>query len=452
MSTLITEASAEEPPTPQPSNPPGFRRQPTWRRIILLIVLGYEIMGCLSGGGLPVAAPDGHLMDMQVEGLHGFFPDFLIPGLLLLGLGILNIAALIAVWRRSRTDWLFSGLALGGLTVWFLVEIAVVGVHWLQAMWGLPVLLGLLLALPLVPPRAEGWSFIQRHPLSTYYLLTFAISWGSLALLIVGWTGILPTAQQSASLLLQVVFPFTIAGPAIAGLALTGAVDGRSGYRELASRLRRWRVGVRWWALAVLTGPLTVTLAVLVVGGAIGTGLPAIITTQDKLPMILLAVSAGLVVGACEETGWTGFAIPRFRLQLGVFGSGLMLGVLWGLWHMPSQFWASGDASGALRLNFFLGETVFAMAVLPAYRLLMVWVYDHAQSLLVALLMHAVLVMSLFALMPAGMSDVGYLTSCIGIALGLWLVVGAVSVATRGHLARGERRTQARSVAGGMPN
>ena len=55
--------------------------------------------------------------------------------------------------------------------------------------------------------------------------------------------------------------PFTdgaalLAGPSIAGVLLTGLVDGRSGFRRLVSRLRRWRVGARWYAAALLTGPL----------------------------------------------------------------------------------------------------------------------------------------------------------------------------------------------------
>lgn len=79
----------------------------------------------------------------------------------------------------------------------------------------------------------------------------------------------------------------------------------KDGFRDVAARLRRWRVGGRWWAFALLTGPLVFTVAVLVVGAAFSTGLPAIISTQDKLPMILLAVTVGLVVAACEETGWT---------------------------------------------------------------------------------------------------------------------------------------------------
>ncbi len=129
-------------------------RQPIWQRITLLIVLGYEGLGALAGGSLLVAAPDGRLMDMPVEIMHGVFIDFLIPGLILFGLGILNTTAFISVLRRSRVDWLLAGLGLGGLAIWFIVEIAILQeFHWLHAMWGLPVLVGCLVTLPLVLSR-----------------------------------------------------------------------------------------------------------------------------------------------------------------------------------------------------------------------------------------------------------------------------------------------------------
>ena len=128
--------------------------QPKWQRITLLAVLGYEALGCLSGGGLLVAAPDGRLMNMPVEIMHGVFSDFLIPGVLLLGLGILNAVAFVGVLRRTRSDWILAGLALGGLAVWFWVEIAILReLHWLHVMWGLPVVVGGLVAIPLVPAR-----------------------------------------------------------------------------------------------------------------------------------------------------------------------------------------------------------------------------------------------------------------------------------------------------------
>jgi len=128
--------------------------QPRWQRIILLSVLGYEAAGALLGGSLLVAAPDGRLMEIPVYIMHGIFRDFLIPGLILLGLGVLNAAAFVTVFRRTHADWVLAGLALGGLTVWFGVEIAVLQeLHWLNLIWSLPVIAGDLVVLPLVPPH-----------------------------------------------------------------------------------------------------------------------------------------------------------------------------------------------------------------------------------------------------------------------------------------------------------
>lgn len=128
--------------------------QPGWLRITLLSVLGYEAAGCLLGGILLVAAPDGRLLDMPVDIMHGVFRDFLIPGIILFGLGILNTAAFFAVLRRRPSDWIMAGLALGGLLIWFWIEIAILQeFHWLHAMWGLPVVAGFLATFSLVPSR-----------------------------------------------------------------------------------------------------------------------------------------------------------------------------------------------------------------------------------------------------------------------------------------------------------
>lgn len=131
--------------------------QRRWQRNTLLAVLGYEGLGALAGGGLLIARPDGRLMDMPVAIMHGAFADFLIPGMILFALGVLNVVAFAAVLRRRRAAWLAAALATGGMIVWFLVEIAVLRqLHWLHAMWGLPVLLGGVAAIPLMPWRGRG--------------------------------------------------------------------------------------------------------------------------------------------------------------------------------------------------------------------------------------------------------------------------------------------------------
>jgi len=128
----------------------AYNLAPRWQRIVLLIVLGFEMAGCLTGGALLIAAPNGRYMEMPVDMMHGFFQDFLIPGIILFGLGILNTLAFISVMRRTRSDWFLSALALGGLLIWFIVEIIILQeLHWLHLMWGIPVLLGWVVLIPL---------------------------------------------------------------------------------------------------------------------------------------------------------------------------------------------------------------------------------------------------------------------------------------------------------------
>ena len=99
-------------------------------------------------------SPDGKLMNMPVSIMHGSFADFLVPGIILLGLGVLNAAAFITVLRRKSPDWIMAYLALGGLAIWFGVEIVILQqLHWLHLMWGGPVIIGLLAAIRLIPSR-----------------------------------------------------------------------------------------------------------------------------------------------------------------------------------------------------------------------------------------------------------------------------------------------------------
>jgi hypothetical protein len=130
--------------------------QAIWQRIALLSVIGYEAAGCLLGGSLLVIKPDGRLMDMPVDIMNGVFQNFLIPGIILFGLGILNTFAFVSVLRKTLSDWFMAGLALGGLFIWFVVEIIILQeLHWLHLMWGLPVLLGWVVTIPLIALRHD---------------------------------------------------------------------------------------------------------------------------------------------------------------------------------------------------------------------------------------------------------------------------------------------------------
>ncbi len=131
--------------------------QVKWQRLLLLCILVYEGLGAIVGGLLLVLAPDGRYMQMPVEMMHGVFSDFLVPGIILFALGMLTMLAFIVVLRKRPSDWLIAGLALGGLYIWFVVEIIILQeLHWLHGMWGIPVLMGWVVVLPLIALRHEA--------------------------------------------------------------------------------------------------------------------------------------------------------------------------------------------------------------------------------------------------------------------------------------------------------
>lgn len=275
---------------------------------------------------------------------------------------------------------------------------------------------------------------IKGHPLLGYFTLAFAISWG-IVLIVVGPGGIPATPEQFQTLLTLAVLAM-LAGPSVAGILLTGLVFGRAGFLALLSRLLTWRVGARWYAVALLTTPLLATSILLALSLTSPAFVPGIFTSDDRATVLLTGIAAGLVVGIFEELGWTGFAVPTLRLRYGVLSTGLIVGLLWAAWHFLVTFWGSGTSSGDLSLAVFVPGILFAVGVLPAYRVLMVWVYDRTGSLLVSILMHASLTAcTVFILTPLA-TGVALVAYNLVLAAALWVVVGAVAVANGGHLSR----------------
>jgi membrane protease YdiL (CAAX protease family) len=148
-----------------------------------------------------------------------------------------------------------------------------------------------------------------------------------------------------------------------------------------------------WYAVALLTAPLLVTAVLLVLSLSSPEYLPTILTTSDKAALLLTGIVGSLGAGIFEELGWTGFATPTLlRLRHGVLATGLIVGALWGVAHFPLYYWASGNLSGALSPALLVAAQVLAW--FPAYRVLMVWVYERTESLLLAMLMHVSLTLA----------------------------------------------------------
>jgi membrane protease YdiL (CAAX protease family) len=263
-------------------------------------------------------------------------------------------------------------------------------------------------------------NFIKIHALPIYFVLVFVISWGAI-LLSVGFDGIPTTTDQVAVLGMAMLF-----GPSVAGLLLIGIASGKAGFSGLAERLLRWRVSVRWYAAALVTAPLS-TAAVLLGFSVFSSGfLPVLYTSDDRATLLLLGIVGGIMVGLFEELGWTGFAVPRMRLKYGIFPTGLIVGLLWGAWHFL-LFWESDTFSGALPLALLLARL---FSWLPAYRVLMVWVYGRTESLLVAILMHVSLVATM-AIVDPSLTGARLLIFILVRAAVLWIIVAAAGLTQR---------------------
>jgi membrane protease YdiL (CAAX protease family) len=276
-------------------------------------------------------------------------------------------------------------------------------------------------------------AFIKSHPLLSFYALAFAITWGGLIMVVGGPSEILGTPEAFETRFGLVLLAW-LAGPSVASILMTDLIHEREGFRDLLARMTRWRVGARWYAVALLTAPLLVTAVLFALSLTSSEYLPTILTTSDKASLLLLGIVGTLVGGIFEELGWTGFATPTLlrRMRYGVLGTGLIVGVLWGVAHFPLYYWASGDLSGAL-LPAVVAANVLAW--FPPYRVLMVWVYDRTESLLLAMLMHGSATGSLviFASLAPGWP---LFTFLLVFGAVVWVVVGVVALANGGHLSR----------------
>src|SRR5215204_2264610 len=282
-------------------------------------------------------------------------------------------------------------------------------------------------------------AFINSHPVLSFFALTFAITWGLFVLAVGGPGGIPATKEQFTTLPLLAILAVLV-GPSVSGILLTGLVYGREGFRNLLTRMRRWRVGARWYAVALLTAPLVSTAVLIPLWLISPVFLPGIFASEAKVSFVLMGIVVGVIVGIFEEIGWTGVAVPlKLKLRYGVLSTGLLVGVLWGAWHLlGNDIWASVATAGGLPpVLFAVGVgLVLLVGQLPAYRVLMVWVYERTNgSLLLAILMHASYSASTFILGPVAgpgaMSGVYLLAYVLASAAVTWVVVAVLAVATR---------------------
>jgi membrane protease YdiL (CAAX protease family) len=279
-------------------------------------------------------------------------------------------------------------------------------------------------------------AFVVRHAVPIYFVVTFAVSWGGL-LVVFGPAGIPQTKEQLRTLLPSAI-PAMLAGPGLSGVMLTALVYGRAGLRDVLSRVLEWRAGAGWYVVALLGPPVVLTSVPVALSLKFAEFVPGILTSDRKVSVLLTGILAGVAVGILEELGWTGFATPRLRLRHGILSTGLIVGVAWGVWHIPPQaVLASGAYAGGLSAPLFVvARSLGLVAGLTPFRMLIVWVFDRTGSLPVAMLMHASLTAATLVVEPAAVSGRFLLIYDAVSAAAWWLVVAAVAISNGRQLSR----------------
>lgn len=135
------------------------------------------------------------------------------------------------------------------------------------------------------------------------------------------------------------IFILAVYSPAFAGIWVVSRYFGLEGIRSLFRRLTLWRMPIGCWAFVLLGIP-----AVKYVGAALNgaAGEFPFSPWYDVVPALGLA----LLIGPVEEIGWRGVALPLLQRRHSPLWSALILGGIWGLWHLPS-FFLSGTPQSA---------------------------------------------------------------------------------------------------------
>jgi membrane protease YdiL (CAAX protease family) len=238
------------------------------------------------------------------------------------------------------------------------------------------------LASAVVPHRTAHRRLIARWPLAAFFALAFGLTWSFLIADALGQRGLIPfrLTLSGPGLALTLLMSY---GPTLAALFVAGVSEGWAGTWSLLRAATRWRVGLRWYILA-LGGPAALFYVAARLSELLG-GEPRPLPAQGWT--VLLAGVVGSVVHGVangEEVGWRGYALPQLlRHQRGLTAS-LMLGAIWFVFHIPIMFVPNSIAGG----QSFETALPFLVSVL-ATSTLMTWVYrSTGGSVLLTILLH----------------------------------------------------------------
>jgi CAAX protease family protein len=213
-------------------------------------------------------------------------------------------------------------------------------------------------------------------------------------------------------------------GSSLAGIVLTWREQGRPGVARLFKRALDWHIPWRW-LLAILLLPLGLAgsaLGLHVLTGGVPPAL-SLLVQPIAIPFVFLFIFF-LQGPVPEEFGWRGYFLDRLQVRWNALAASLVLGVIWGLYHLP-VFFMQGAALANLPLWAWFIQ-VIAVAVL------FTWLYNNTGgNLLAALLFHAMVNTSIQVFPPMDIQSGGDPRG-FTILTALYVLAATIVVATWG--------------------
>ncbi|MCK4313189.1 CPBP family intramembrane metalloprotease [Candidatus Bathyarchaeota archaeon] len=219
-------------------------------------------------------------------------------------------------------------------------------------------------------------------------MLTFAFTWAVfLSASAASRVNLLPPFPESPTILIAYVATYS---PTIVACLLTFAYEGKNGVKQLISRTfgRRALVERKIWYLPTLLVWPAISGITLLLTVPFGGGLPAPSLFFRPLLIPLFFLVALLSGPMAEEFGWRGYALDRLQARWNALFSSLILGIIWGGWHLPSYL-VSGTSQFQNLQKYGMIELVFFFMSIIGTSILFTWVYNNTKgSLLIMILFH----------------------------------------------------------------
>ena len=168
--------------------------------------------------------------------------------------------------------------------------------------------------------------FLRRHIVLVFFGLTYLISWSSWV-----WAASMRQGLAGPGGLATLLGLF---GPCLSGFVCAGISKGPEGVKELFRRLAAWCVTWKAYLFAISI-PFLLAFLPLILFALMGGPAPRLeylLRIPELLPIFIATIFVG---GLSEEPGWRGFALPLLRARHGSLIASLLIGIFWGIWHVP---------------------------------------------------------------------------------------------------------------------